>query len=329
MINATFSQQSLDTVRTLLFEEGTQQAPQPQPCPPKQPKPAQPVQPPAQPAQPAQPQPAQPVTATQQDPTVVRQKKPKCAPQTQQTGQQNAVNHNEWMDFTRCQRPNGTHYGTAGQCRKGTQVGYEEWDTLAKGNYGEIKVDPTGTRVVKTLLTHNGQKGEFGPHEVEIAKKMGELGHSPRIYAHDEDHIEMDRAQGATLWKKYARAEGEPQMNAVQATKAAASIRDLHKMGFAHGDLHSLQFIVDGDNVKLVDFGLSVPTIRQPARVMQDLAKIGPLLNWKNPELKDDPYVQLVNKHLDRYKEVQGQSKAAKAKRTQIGEEYLKELNTL
>jgi hypothetical protein len=62
---------------------------------------------------------------------------------------------------------------------------------------------------------------------------------------------------------------------------------------------------------------------------MQDLAKINPLLNWKNPELQNDPYVSLVNRHLDRYKEVQGQSKAAKAKRTQIGEEYLKELNEL
>ena len=26
------------------------------------------------------------------------------------------------MDFTRCQRPNGTFYGTAGQCRKGVEV---------------------------------------------------------------------------------------------------------------------------------------------------------------------------------------------------------------
>jgi tRNA A-37 threonylcarbamoyl transferase component Bud32 len=235
----------------------------------------------------------------------------------------------EVWDFVRCQRQDGSHYGTGGKCRKGQEVGYEEWNTHAKGNYGEIKINPKGTRVVKTLLTKDGKKGEFGPHEVEIATKMGKLGHSPQIHSSSEDHIEMDFVKGAPLWKDYSRGEGEPRMNTAQATKASAAIRALHKMGFAHGDLHSQQFIADGNNVKLVDFGLSVPVRQQPSRVMQDLAKIGPLLNWKNPELQSDPYVGLVNRYLDRYKEVKGQSKAAKETRTQIGEEYLKELNAL
>ncbi len=33
---------------------------------------------------------------------------------------------NEHYDFTRCQRPNGSHYGTGGQCRQGSQVGPKE-----------------------------------------------------------------------------------------------------------------------------------------------------------------------------------------------------------
>ena len=32
----------------------------------------------------------------------------------------------ERYDFTRCQRPDGSHYGTGGQCRKGNQVGARE-----------------------------------------------------------------------------------------------------------------------------------------------------------------------------------------------------------
>ena len=244
----------------------------------------------------------------------------------------------EVWDFVRCQRSDGTHYGTGGECRKGTKVGYEKWNSLAKGNYGEIKVNPEGTRVVKTLLTRDGKKGEFGPHEVEIATKMGKLGHSPQIHSSSEDHIEMDLAKGAPLWKGYSRGEGEPQMNTAQATKASAAIRDLHKMGFAHGDLHSQQFIADGNSVKLVDFGLSVPTtmkapsmwgVNGPTKVMQDLSKINSLVNWKNPDLKNDPYVSLVNKHLDRYKAVEGNSQAAKEKKNRIGEEYLKELKEL
>jgi len=211
-----------------------------------------------------------------------------------------------------------------------TKVGYDKWNPLAEGNYGKVSLSPDGKRVVKELLVgKDGKKGEFGEFEVDLATKMGKLGHSPKIHSHSPEHIEMDVAPGKTLWRNYARGEDEPQMTTTQAQKAAATIRDLHKMGYAHGDLHALQFIADGDNIKLVDYGLSVPVKRQPSRVMQDLSKINGLLNWKNPELANDPYVSLVNKHLDEYKEVKGVSKAANNKRTQIGEAYLRELNRL
>jgi tRNA A-37 threonylcarbamoyl transferase component Bud32 len=158
---------------------------------------------------------------------------------------------------------------------------------------------------------------------------MGELGHSPRIYRATPDALEMDVAKGSPLWKGYKRGDDEPRMNTAQATKAVSAIKALHKMGFAHGDMHSQQFLVNGNDVKLVDYGLSVPTTRQPARVMQDLAKISGLVNWKNPELAGNPYVQLANKYLDQYKEVTGTSQAAKTKKTQLGEAYLKELEQL
>ena len=232
-------------------------------------------------------------------------------------------------DFTRCQRPNGTYYGTAGKCRKGVEVGYSNWREVAKGNYGAVAVSPDGSRAVKTLLTHNGKKGEFGDYEVELAEKMGEMGHSPRVHSHDEDHLEMDFVKGRPLWNGYARREGEPQMNTAQATKAVAAIRDLHKMGFFHGDMHALQFMVDKNDVKLVDFGLSGKTSTQPSRVLQDLSKIASLINWRNPELAGDPYVQTVNKYLSEYKTITGTSKKAKERRTTLANEYLAELESL
>jgi hypothetical protein len=36
------------------------------------------------------------------------------------------------FDFARCQRPNGTFYGTSGQCRKGTPVGAKEKKARSK-----------------------------------------------------------------------------------------------------------------------------------------------------------------------------------------------------
>jgi hypothetical protein len=94
MINAGFSEQSIAAVQALLFAESAiQQAAAPQPCPPKKPKePQQPRQAPAQPPQPQQPR---PVTATQQDPTIVKQKKPKCKATEAVKGQQDAVSHSE------------------------------------------------------------------------------------------------------------------------------------------------------------------------------------------------------------------------------------------
>jgi tRNA A-37 threonylcarbamoyl transferase component Bud32 len=219
-----------------------------------------------------------------------------------------------------------------GKIRNGLkkEPGYDSWTSMAKGNYGEVKFNPDETRAVKLLLSDKeGKAGEFGPYELGLARKMGELGHSPKIHSSSDKHIEMDVAKGKPLWSDYSPKEGEPNMNAAQARKAAGAIEAIHKMGFFHGDMHALQFLVDGDNVKLVDYGLSGPVSSNPARVMQDLSKIAKLVNWKNPELENDPYVKLVNKHLDAYKNVSGFSKAAKNKRVAIGQQYLKELESL
>ena len=40
------------------------------------------------------------------------------------------------FDFSRCQRPDGSFYGTGGQCRKGAPVGAKEKETKSSGSGG-------------------------------------------------------------------------------------------------------------------------------------------------------------------------------------------------
>lgn len=212
---------------------------------------------------------------------------------------------------------------------------YSKWSPIAQGNYGRVSISPDGTRAVKELLTgKDGKQGQFGPHEVELAKKMGELGHSPVVHRVTDKTMEMDVARGKPLWEGYRRKENEdeskePSMNTAQAAKAAAALRDLHRLGFAHNDNHALQWIVDGDNVKLVDFGLSRPLSNGAVYALQDLSKIAKLVQWDNPELAGNRYVQLVNKYLTPYREIKGVSKGAKEEKERLAQQYLQELRSL
>lgn len=232
-------------------------------------------------------------------------------------------------EFTRCQRPNGTHYGTSGKCRKGTEDPFSDWDVLAAGNYGKVLKSPDGKRVTKVLLERDGKKGEFGPYERQLAIRMGKLGHSPRIHSASKDHIEMDLAPGKPLWKGYNPEEGEGPMTAKQAAKAGAAVRALHKMGFYHGDAHALQWMVDGDNVKLVDYGLSGKTSENPVKALQDLSKWAKVIGWNNPEMKGDPFFDLASRTIEEYGSIKGQSKAAKQQREDLAKRYLEEVDKL
>ena len=117
--------------------------------------------------------------------------------------------------------------------------------------------------------------------------------------------------------------------DAAQAKKAGDALKALHQLGYFHGDNHALQYLVNGNDVKLVDFGLSGRIESNPLRAMQDLTKIAPLVRWNNSELTNDPYFAHVTKHVDEYRKIEGQSKKAKAERLRIANSYIDGLETL
>lgn len=207
---------------------------------------------------------------------------------------------------------------------------YKDWEVAAKGYYGIVSYSPDGKRAVKQLIERDDGKGGFGQYEVEVGKKMAAMGHSPQIHSHSDKHLEMDRVPGEPLWKGYQKGEGEEPMDAKQAEKAAAALRDLHRMGFYHGDMHNKQYIVNGDNVKLIDFGLSGPVSQDPRKVMLDLNKISGLINWSNPALDGNPYVELVRKYREIYRNPSSRKKKdVEEHQRETGRRYLEELQSL
>lgn len=207
---------------------------------------------------------------------------------------------------------------------------YHLWEEYREGHYGCVRISPDGTRAVKELLPGpDGEPGEFGDWEIEVAYRMGQLGHSPVVHRASETHLEMDFVPGGPLWAGYKPEEGESVMNPGQTRKLAAALKDLHLMGFFHGDLHVRQILVDADQVKLVDFGAAGRSQDHPLKCLHDLNKIRHLAAFDNPELAGDPYIDLVNRHLDRYRAVTGVSAAAREHRITIARDYLRELEEL
>ena len=206
-------------------------------------------------------------------------------------------------------------------------------EKLAEGNYGIVYKDPQTGHAVKTLKPEK----EWGEHEIELGKKMGELGHSPKVYSASPAHIEMDFTSGKPLWTGgFNRTDDEKErdvkMTTEQAQKALSAIKDLHKMGFYHGDMHNEQFLTDGEGGKdatLIDYGLSGRIQDQPHKAIVDFNKVGKLIDIYRPEFDNDPYVNLVRKSVDEYKAAKGQSKAAVAKRAEISLNYAKEVQSL
>ena len=81
------------------------------------------------------------------------------------------------LDFARCQRPDGTFYGTGGQCRQGTQVGAKEKAALKKAAEGGNKKAAAALAVVEGKMTKAEAKKELGykPKEKPEEKKRNIL----------------------------------------------------------------------------------------------------------------------------------------------------------
>ena len=172
-------------------------------------------------------------------------------------------------DFARCQRPDGSYYGTSGQCRKGTPVGakerkekkarrslrerFDETGGVNGGAYGDVAVTKEGT-VIK--------KGRLGQDEIKVQEELAKAGLAPKVLdsewtAKKPDNagprmgiMEMELAKGSS----YEETQGN--LNDKQKAQAADEYLriqgEMHKRGIAHGDFHEQNFFFDPEQVKVL-----------------------------------------------------------------------------
>ena len=235
------------------------------------------------------------------------------------------------FDFAACERPDGSRYGIAEgkQCRKGRQVDLKNasWEYLTKGNYGSVEIDRKQGLIRKTNVGDHG----FGEHEAKLQRIMGDAGFSPKLHKATNKEIIMDLAPGKTIWKNYAPSEDEKgvKFNEKQANNAAKAILFLHRKGFAHGDMHSLQWMVEGDKPMLLDFGLAKVAADDPRKAMQDWTKGAKFLNLDaiGGEAGDK-----IRYFVQKYKEAGPATTPIKQrvpKETKVAREYLAWINSL
>lgn len=117
-------------------------------------------------------------------------------------------------DFTRCERPNGSHYGTGGKCRKGTEVSAEEKDVMDQlaGMLpkGEKIMDSSGKVHGEQSNTKQNNEKTFqrNPKEDVVRRQDGVLiGTSPRNGAIDA--LNEVKQQAADYKKKFGNRINE------------------------------------------------------------------------------------------------------------------------
>lgn len=195
---------------------------------------------------------------------------------------------------------------------------YNFSEVLAEGNFGKVEVDREAGVVRKTPLAGKC----IGEYEVELGKKMGEAGFSPKVFPESTNsEIIMELAEGKPLWKGYRRDEdNEPEMMAKLAGRQGlAALLYMHKeLKFAHNDAHVKQFLISGDKIQLIDFGLSKPIkeMQDAGLALTDLSKSYLFLGLGRFE--DEPAVRVVNK----YRDIKGGSRKAKEDKQAVIQEY-------
>lgn len=160
----------------------------------------------------------------------------------------------------RCQRADGSHYGTAGVCRQGREVA-----DLVKSLKGKLAgAKKIGEGAEASILDVGGgvvvKQGRIPKSEASILQSLKNVKGVPRFLAY-EAGPKQDRDLRSILAMN--KVVGDPIFKLNSAEKADAwdqtfrVMKQIHARGIAHNDLHGNNILYDKQNKKasIIDFG--------------------------------------------------------------------------
>lgn len=148
----------------------------------------------------------------------------------------------EFYEYTRCQRPDGTYYGTLGQCKKGSEVGARRGEYAGGGLEGKL-YDIGKGKVLKV--------GKYGEEATQAHSIAASLGLSPRLYASGiskkgkgfqvMDMVKLNDIEGLPHPGRSNKGKEIEEMSPDQLRKEKEAYKAsllLNSKGVSHEDLH-------------------------------------------------------------------------------------------
>jgi hypothetical protein len=131
--------------------------------------------------------------------------------------EEDQLRFSEAYNFTTCERPDGTRYGTRGKCRKGTETAGGPKEEGLKKTAAEMK----GNRAA--YLGEKADNLKAGPHAKEISEKKSQL--KDKLTQLKERKAELDRVTRAyTAQAKLVKKERTKE-NIARLKLVAAALR--------------------------------------------------------------------------------------------------------
>jgi len=142
----------------------------------------------------------------------------------------NEVSQEDIFDFVRCQRADGSFYGTSGTCRKGAQVGPKEKAALKKAAKAGNKKAEVALAVVEGKMTKAQAKKELGKAPAKKAEAVKEL--KPKKTTKKKSETEKEKP---TKKKPAPKKAAEVKPNNKKETGADVALKERERIGTKAG----------------------------------------------------------------------------------------------